>query len=201
MCKARVKRQKPQYTFENGALGVNFVGFSCPPSLSKGPLSQLPHPFLPRSPVSRGRDEVETAMHTGVRDHLLPINAHLLIQVPVELLVDMLQNGYPATQGTQKMTTFLDDTKEKSSSTPPLYGVLGNINYHSFYHGLVHAQKNLSVDQPLSSEPLIFALRRGQGNFTLQDTSSYRTPCIHATDAHLQTGGCSKGIFLQATLL
>ncbi len=46
--------------------------------------------------VSSGRDEVETAVHSSVRDHLLPINAHLFIQILVKLLIDVLQDGHPA---------------------------------------------------------------------------------------------------------
>ena len=41
-------------------------------------------------------DEVETAMDSGVRYHLLPINAHLLVEVAIKLLVDKLSNGLPA---------------------------------------------------------------------------------------------------------
>ncbi len=47
-------------------------------------------------PVTSRRDEVEAAVNPGIWDHLLPINAHLFVQVLVELLVDILQNRQPA---------------------------------------------------------------------------------------------------------
>jgi len=53
-----------------------------------------------QSPVSSWRDEVKAAMNSGVRDNLLPINAHLLVQVFFKLVVDILQDWQPATAQT-----------------------------------------------------------------------------------------------------
>ena len=47
-------------------------------------------------PVPGGGDEVEAGMDACVRNHLLPINAHLLVEVLVKLLVDILQDRGPA---------------------------------------------------------------------------------------------------------
>lgn len=49
--------------------------------------------------MSSGRDEVEATVHSAVRNHLLPINAHLLVQVLVKLLLHKLQDGGPAKVG------------------------------------------------------------------------------------------------------
>lgn len=43
-----------------------------------------------------GRDEVEAAVDSGVWDHLLPGDAHLLVQVPVKLVIHVFQDRRPA---------------------------------------------------------------------------------------------------------
>ena len=43
-----------------------------------------------------GGDEVETAVHTSVRNDPLPSDTHLLIQIALKLVIDMLQDGLPA---------------------------------------------------------------------------------------------------------
>ena len=48
-------------------------------------------------PVSSWRDEIKAAVDSGVRYHLLPVNAHLLIEVFVKLLVEVFNYRHPAT--------------------------------------------------------------------------------------------------------
>lgn len=48
------------------------------------------------TPVPGGRDEVEAAVDSGVWDHLLPGDAHLLVQVPVKLVIHVFQDRRPA---------------------------------------------------------------------------------------------------------
>lgn len=48
------------------------------------------------SPVARRGDEVDAAVHAGVRDPLLPVDVDLLLQVGFVLVVDELHDGLPA---------------------------------------------------------------------------------------------------------
>lgn len=48
------------------------------------------------SRVSSRRDEIETAVHPGVRDALLSGDVDLLLQELLILLIDILRNGLPA---------------------------------------------------------------------------------------------------------
>lgn len=48
------------------------------------------------SPVARRGDEVDAAVHAGVRDPLLPVDVDLLLQVDFVLVVDELHDGLPA---------------------------------------------------------------------------------------------------------
>ena len=47
------------------------------------------------SPMASWRDEVEAAVDSCIRDYLLPINAHLLVEIAVKLLVNVLSNWLP----------------------------------------------------------------------------------------------------------
>lgn len=49
-----------------------------------------------RSPVPRGGDEIHAAVHPAVRDLPLAGDEDLLAQVPLVLLVDVLDDGLPA---------------------------------------------------------------------------------------------------------
>ena len=50
--------------------------------------------------MSSGRNKVEAGMNSCVRNHLLPVNSHLLIKVLVKLLIDVLNDGNPAIRKT-----------------------------------------------------------------------------------------------------
>ena len=53
--------------------------------------------------MSSWRDEIETAVHSGVRDALLPGDVHLLLQELLKLLIDVFRNGLPAADTTQQV--------------------------------------------------------------------------------------------------
>ena len=54
--------------------------------------------------MPRGWDEIEAAVNACVRDDLLPVDGHLLIEVLVKLLIDVFDDWHPTTGATQLIT-------------------------------------------------------------------------------------------------
>ena len=78
--------------------------------------------------VPRGWDEVKTAVDTRVRDHLLPVDGHLLIEVLVKLLIDVLDDWHPTTGATPLITPSIYHT----------HGAHIHMDMHTHTHTICH---------------------------------------------------------------